>query len=169
MNEETNKSKILMPNALENAQFSPDDPQHGQLSLDWSIRQESILPIGPPSVIEAYDKYIPGGAARVLELVEKEQRHRHAMDEKHFEKEKVEDGRGYTIKVRAQVCAVIVLIAVLATIAFAIYRDQQQTGLYAFLGLFAVAVLVVVADKISQVFIVKTIQAQNKKDDISDE
>jgi uncharacterized membrane protein len=38
-------------------------------------------PLPPPEALEKYDKVIPGSAARLLQLTEKEQVHRHTMDQ----------------------------------------------------------------------------------------
>jgi uncharacterized membrane protein len=37
-------------------------------------------PLPSPDALEKYEKIIPGSAARLLQLVEKEQSHRHEMD-----------------------------------------------------------------------------------------
>jgi uncharacterized membrane protein len=49
-------------------------PKQTQVSMQWSG------PLPPPGALEHFNRIIPGGAERILKLVEQEQEHRLALD-----------------------------------------------------------------------------------------
>lgn len=54
---------------------APHPPNKTQVSVEWSG------PLPPPAALEHFDRIIPGGADRILRMVEQEQSHRLSLEQ----------------------------------------------------------------------------------------
>lgn len=104
-----------------------------------SVTQESFAgPLPHPSILEGYDKVIPGAAERILAMAEREQAHRHKMDSDHLSLLARERSRGQTYGF-AIGCVAIVAGALTATLGHPIAGSLIGGGGVA--GLVAVFVI----------------------------
>lgn len=64
------------------AAVHPVNPQHNGQQVVFQQQRVSVHqgPLPPPEVLDRYEATNPGFANRLLELAEKEQRHRHAIE-----------------------------------------------------------------------------------------
>jgi uncharacterized membrane protein len=84
-------------------------------------------PIPPPEIFAGYDKALPNGADRVMKMAEREQEHRHKIEEIIIRKESFEKRAGL-------VSAFTLAILALGVSAYLlIFTDKSGTGLTLFI------------------------------------
>lgn len=101
----------------------PGDPDHARY-LEKSERRDPDLllqsamfsgPLPPSAELGKYNEIIPNGADRIMSLAEKEQDHRHRMDEKALDGDIARDARGQrfglTIGIAGFVTALLMVLA----------------------------------------------------------
>lgn len=74
-------------------------------------KREYSGPLPAPEHLEHYEKIAPGSAERIIQFMEKEQKHRHSMDSQSLEFQKTEalrgQGLGFIVIILAFACALI--------------------------------------------------------------
>lgn len=69
-------SAVKHPTKTKNQTGNVQQPKQTQVSMQWSG------PLPPPAALEHFERIIPGGADRILKMVEQEQAHRFDVEQK---------------------------------------------------------------------------------------
>lgn len=84
-------------------------------------------PIPPPEIFAGYDKALPNGADRVMKMAEREQEHRHKMEDTIVRKESFEKRAGL-------IFAFLLAISTMGTASYLlIFTDKSWPGLTMFI------------------------------------
>jgi len=107
----TNEAKAKAQDFLDYLESQGLDPNAMiQVVTEQSITtQQHAGPLPAPEDLREYDRIVPGLAERIISRSEKEQAHRHSMDQKIVELE-------YGLKSRGQLLGIAALIALLAVV-----------------------------------------------------
>lgn len=79
-------------------------------------------PLPPPSVLEGYERALPGSAEKILEMAMKEQQHRHTLEHAEQQEESAHIQRGQRFGVT------VALATLAAAVLIVIYGDSVATG-----------------------------------------
>lgn len=122
---------------------SSDESPSGNVSryeeFRYSHERLEMLPFGNPEVLEACDRYLDGGANRLVEWIEREQKHRHKIAEGRLSMDGVAEHGERRLKFSGQMVGTICVLAALLVAGVVASLEQYSHALYLFL---TVAVLV---------------------------
>lgn len=92
-------------------------------------------PLPPPEDFEHYNRVLPGGAERIMQLTEREQAHRHKQEARLITNE-------YVSRFLGQVGALLALAMLVALVAFCAYIGQPiAAAVITAIGVIAIAFL----------------------------
>ncbi|MFK3872696.1 DUF2335 domain-containing protein [Pseudoalteromonas rhizosphaerae] len=97
------------------------DPTGEITEVVRTVAQEYSGPLPPPKMLEHYDSVQPGFANRIVAMAEKEQSHRHNLENQGVSGAINKDSRG-------QHYALITSILLIASCAFLIYSGHEVSG-----------------------------------------
>lgn len=86
-----------------------------------AVSQEFSGPIPPPQILAGYENIKTGFANRIVEMAEKEQSHRHGIEDKALIS-------SITIQKRGQIFALILSLIILIGSMFLIYKGKEISG-----------------------------------------
>lgn len=92
------------------------------------VRHEFSGPIPPPTILDGYERILPGAAERIMKLAEDEARHRRSVEILTRKAEiRLAKGEHYQIYL-AQLLAFIITIAFVIGSVFLLYNGKALTG-----------------------------------------
>ena len=97
---------------------NPPQNKPPQQSIQVSRQELQYFgPIPPPTMLEHYDKVVPGAAERLLKMAEQQSEHRRSLEKTVLDT----DGRNSTLGV---CCALIIALGFLSLAGYAIYLNH---------------------------------------------
>ena len=108
----------------------PAESSENEVQTSQGVSLQYSGPIPPPSILEGYERLLPGAADRILSMAEKEQQHRHQL-----EKDESVDNR-LTVK-RGAIFAFIITLSVVACGTYVIAIGKSGAGIAVILGALA--------------------------------
>jgi uncharacterized membrane protein len=87
-------------------------------------------PMPAPESLAKYEDIIPGSAERILVMAEKEQGHRHDMEEKTSK-------RQLWLAIFSTFCAFVSILSLIALVVYAIYAESYNSALATIIGAIA--------------------------------
>lgn len=106
------------------------------------VSAEFSGPIPHPSLLAEYDKIQPGLVDRITTMAEKEQSHRHAMQDKALSAEIADTRRDQGIQFFGQICGLAIGVVSVGAGVYTVLAGNAISG--AFIGVGGVASLVTV-------------------------
>jgi uncharacterized membrane protein len=100
----------------------------GGVMAGVEVREEFSGPIPPPTLLDGYEKILPGAAERILVLAEDEAKHRRSVEILTRKAEiRLAKGEHYQVYL-GQFFALIVTLAFVSGAVFLIYNGKAVTG-----------------------------------------
>lgn len=105
--------------------ISPERPRR-QLQL---LGHQYSGPLPPPEMLQGFEQVLPGAAERIFSMVEQEQKHVHALQERSLAIDEQNVRGAYRLASRGQILGFVVVFASLLIGALLLYLGKDISGL----------------------------------------